>query len=192
MIKGLTKKFSIFEMILISLLATLGIATKPIITPLAHIITGPLYIPGGAIAGGLYMMWIVLGAGIIQRKGTASLVSIVQAIMVVSLGIHGSHGIMSFVTYIAPGIMVDLYILVFKLEDLASGDYFVAGILANITGTFLVNIVLFRLPLVPLVLTLAVASFSGGLGGLVAYGMVKKLRQNKVIDSLIARDNLSK
>ncbi|MCF6461609.1 MULTISPECIES: ECF transporter S component [Bacillota] len=187
MLKNLVRKFSIFEIIVISLMATLGIATKPVIVPLVHIITGPLYIPGGAIAGGLYMMWIVLGVGLIGRLGVATLISVVQAIMVVSLGIYGTHGIISFFTYIIPGLVVDLYILIAKPKGFQKGHYFVSGILANISGTFLVNMVFFRLPLVPLVLTLTAASLSGGIGGLIAYTIVKGLRKNEALDDLINR-----
>ena len=187
MLKKLVSKFSIFEIIVIALMATLGIATKPVITPLAHIITGPLYIPGGAVAGGLYMMWIVLGVGLIGKKGVATLISVVQAIMVVSLGIYGSHGIVSFITYIVPGLIVDLYVLLVRNKEFQKGDFFISGILANISGTFLVNIVFFRLPLVPLILTLAAAFLSGGIGGLIAYGIFNKLRKNQALENLINR-----
>lgn len=185
MLNKLVRKFSIFEIILMALIATIGVATKPVIVPLTHIISGPLFIPGGAIAGGLYMMWIVLGVGIIGRKGVATLISIVQAIMVISLGIYGTHGIMSFITYILPGLIVDLYILLFKPREFNIGDYFISGILANMTGTFLVNIAFFRLPLVPLVLTLATACFSGGIGGLIAHSIVKNMKKNLVLINLI-------
>lgn len=187
MLKNLVKKFSIFEIIVIALMGALGIATKPVIVPLAHIITGPLYIPGGAVAGGLYMMWIVLGLGLVGKVGTATLISIVQAIMVVSLGIYGTHGIVSFFTYIIPGLVVDLYVLFTRRKELQAGDYFIGGILANISGTFLVNLVFFRLPLIPLVLTLASASLSGGIGGLIAYGIIKNLKRNQVIKNLLDR-----
>lgn len=189
MIKKLIRNFSIFEIIVIALMATLGIATKPVIIPLVHIITGPLYIPGGAVAGGLYMMWIVLGVGLIPRAGVATLISTVQAIMVVSLGIYGTHGIVSFLTYIIPGLMIDFYILIFKSRQFKSGDFFICGILANISGTFLVNIVFFRLPLVPLILTLAAASLSGGIGGLIAYGIFNRLKKNTALENLIYRGN---
>ena len=185
MLRRLVNKFSVFEIIVIALMATLGIATKPVIVPLAHIITGPLYIPGGAIAGGLYMMWIVLGIGLIRKIGVATLISIVQAIMVVSLGIYGTHGIVSFLTYIIPGLIVDLYMLIVKSKIFQKGNFFIAGILANISGTFLVNVIFFRLPLIPLVLTLATASLSGGIGGLIAYGSYKQLRKNQVLENLI-------
>ena len=185
MIKNLVNKFSIFEIIVIALMATLGIAIKPVIVPLAHIITGPLFIPGGAIAGGLYMMWIVLGMGLIGKVGVATLISLVQSIMVVSLGIYGTHGIVSFFTYIIPGLVVDLYLLLIKRREFNPGNHFIAGILANISGTFLVNLVFFRLPLIPLVLTLTSASLSGGIGGLIAYNIIKGLKKNNALKNLI-------
>src|SRR5699024_4696051 len=151
-------KFSIFELVVISLMATLGIATKPVIVPLVHIITGPLYIPGGAIAGGFYMMWIVIGIGIIGKVGVATLISLVQAIIVISSGIFGTHGIMSFATYIIPGLAVDIFLLIFKSNTRGLGCLFISGILANASGTFLVNLVFFRLPFVPLMLTLSSAA----------------------------------
>ena len=52
------KRFSVKELILISVMAALGLAVKPVVTPLAHIISTPLMIPGGALAGGLYLSLI--------------------------------------------------------------------------------------------------------------------------------------
>jgi len=63
----LLKQFTVYELIIIALTASLGIASKPIIVPLIHLITGPLFIPGGAVAGGFYMMWIVLGATLVGK-----------------------------------------------------------------------------------------------------------------------------
>src|SRR6056297_4302665 len=103
MLKKFLNSFSVFQLVIIALMAGLGVATKPIIVPLAHMITGPLYIPGGVIAGGFYMMWLILGAGLVKKPGTATLISAVQAIMMVSLGIYGTHGVVSFFTYIIPG-----------------------------------------------------------------------------------------
>ena len=61
------KNYSVFNLIIIAVVSALGIATKPIVVPLIHIITGPLFIPGGALAGGFYMFWLVLGAGIVKK-----------------------------------------------------------------------------------------------------------------------------
>ncbi|MCR2043678.1 ECF transporter S component [Anaerosalibacter massiliensis] len=185
MLKKLVNRFSVFELIIIALMATLGIATKPVIVPLVHIITGPLYIPGGAIAGGLYMMWIVLGAGLIGKVGVATLIALVQSIIVISLGIYGTHGIMSFITYIIPGIAVDMFLLISGGWDISLGCLFISGILANLSGTFLVNLVFFRLPLVPLILTLSAATLSGGIGGVISYIILKKLKKDGILEKMM-------
>ncbi|MFW5992020.1 MAG: ECF transporter S component [Halanaerobiaceae bacterium] len=176
MLKRILNGFSMFHLVIIALMAGLGVATKPIIVPLAHILTGPLYIPGGVVAGGFYMMWLVLGAGLVKKRGAATLISTVQAIMMVSLGIYGTHGIISFFTYILPGLAVDFVLLFFK-NPAAAVPCFLGGIAANLSGTFLVNLVFFRLPLIPLILCLSSASLSGGLGGIIAYSVIKQFEK---------------
>jgi len=161
-------------------MAGLGVATKPIVVPLAHMITGPLYIPGGVIAGGFYMLWLVLGAGIIKKRGTATLISTVQAIMMVSLGIYGTHGLISFFTYIIPGLAIDTLYFFFK-DPAKLVPCFLGGMVANLSGTFLVNIVFFRLPIIPLILALSSASLSGGIGGIIAYSIIKQFRKFDVL-----------
>jgi len=178
--KDLSRWFSLFDLIVIAIVAALGVAIKPVLVPLVQIITGPLFIPGGAIVGGFYMMWIVVGAGIVGRRGTATLIAVVQAILVIAIGIIGTHGIMSLATYILPGVAVDLFLLVTRGRAKSIMSCFFAGLAANLTGTFLTNFVFFRLPLVPLLLVLAGGALSGGLGGLIAYGVIKGIRKIKI------------
>ena len=52
-----------------------------------------------------------------------------------------------------------------------------AGLLANLAGTVCVNIVFFALPLIPLLLSLCVAAFSGGLGGVLSWLLLTALRR---------------
>jgi ABC-type thiamin/hydroxymethylpyrimidine transport system permease subunit len=185
MVSGRNKflmKFSVLDLMLIAMTASLGIAVKPVIVPLTHIITGPLYLPGGVIAGGFYMMWLVIGAGLVKKTGTATLVAIVQAIMVVSLGIFGTHGLVSLFTYIAPGLAVDIVLWLTRHKGCCGSCCFLAGIAANISGTYVVNIVFFQLPLIPLLLSLSAATLSGGVGGLIAYGIIKQFRNYSFLD----------
>lgn len=111
------KNYSVFNLIIIAVVSALGIATKPIVVPLIHIITGPLFIPGGALAGGFYMFWIVLGTGIVKKTGTGTLIGIVQGILVIATGTMGTHGIMSIISYTLPGIAVDIIFLFSKTKD---------------------------------------------------------------------------
>ncbi|NLM45346.1 MAG: ECF transporter S component [Firmicutes bacterium] len=176
MVKKFFSRFSTFELILLALMACLGIATKPIIVPLTHIITGPLFIPGGVIAGGFYMMWIVMGVALVQKYGAASIIAAVQAVVVMALGIYGTHGFLSLFTYILPGLAVDLVLLLSRHRGCCLACCFAAGIAANASGTVLVNLVFFRLPLIPLLLSVSSAALSGGLGGIIAYSVTKPLR----------------
>jgi len=177
MLKRFFTRFTLFDLIIIAIVAALGIAMKPVIVPLIHIITGPLFIPGGAIAGGFYMMWIVVGAGLVGKRGAATLIAVVQAIMVIALGVIGTHGIMSLVTYVAPGIAVELLLLAARQRGDNIMACFFSGMAANMTGTVLTNFVFFKLPLIPLVLTVAGGALSGGLGGLLAYLIIKNFKK---------------
>lgn len=163
------KEYSILEIIIIAMMASLGLATKPIIVPITHMITGPLFIPGGAVAGGFYMMWIVLSASLINKKGAATLTALTQALIVMISGSFGSHGIISILTYSLPGIMIDLYLIISRRMISNKVDFFISGIIANLSGTYLSNLVFFRLPIIPLAISLLSASLSGGLGGILAY-----------------------
>lgn len=175
-------KFSMFELAVISLTAALGIGIKPIIVPLVHIITGPLYIPGGAAAGGFYMMWIVLGLGITRKIGTGTLIGLIQALLVIITGVYGTHGAVSIITYTIPGLLVDIGAKLLRDKFLSPAGFFILGLLANVSGTFLSSIVFFRLPLIPMLLSISAASLSGGLGGLIAYKIMKVLVKQGDID----------
>ncbi len=176
-------RFSVYELILIAVLAALGIATKPIIVPLAHLISGPLFIPGGALAGGLYMLWLVIGFGLTQKYGTATLIGLVQAFMIMGAGIIGSHGILSLISYTLPGIAVDVTLYITGHRICCLPCAFLAGMMANLGGTVSVNFIFFRLPWIPLMLSLCVSALSGGLGGILAWQILKLMRKYKIGNS---------
>lgn len=179
--KKFLNRFSMFDLVIIALTSALGIAIKPIIVPLVHIVTGPLYIPGGAAAGGFYMLWIILGLGITKKKGTPTLIGLVQALLVIVSGVYGTHGAISIITYTMPGVFTDLAAIILGNKKSTSAGFFILGLVANITGTFLSTLVFFRLPLIPMLLSLSVASLSGGLGGLIAMKIVRQLEKTDII-----------
>jgi ABC-type thiamin/hydroxymethylpyrimidine transport system permease subunit len=176
------KRFTINQLVIIGLVAALGIATKPIVVPLVHIITGPLFIPGGSLAGGFYMLWLVLGAGMIKKTGSGTVIALTQALLAIVLGMYGTHGIVSLLTYTIPGIAADLVFFFSVNKKYNLMHYFLAGALANTCGAFTVNLFIFQLPLIPLILSLSIALFSGGLGGIIAYNLNGKLSKLKVLN----------
>ena len=175
------RSFNLVDYVTIAAVAALGIAVKAIITPLAQIITGPLFIPGGAIAGGFYMLFLVLGYAIIKKPGTAFLIALIQALVVFIAPTPASHGIASFITYLAPGVALELLYFIMQRTSWSLLGCFLGGMLANVTGSFAVNMVIFRLPLIPLLLSLSSAALSGALGGWIAYSVLARLEKLKIV-----------
>ena len=176
------QKYRIFDMMTIAVMAALGIAIKPIVTPIAQIFGGPFMILGGAVAGGLYMMWLVIGYGIVGKPGTATLIGLVQALFVMFSGSVGSHGILSLITYLAPGIVMDLVLLLIKHRVCCRFCSIIAGASANVTGIICVNLLFFHAPALYLVLTLFLAALSGGICGAIAWELIKILNKYHIIN----------
>jgi len=179
--KRLLQKFTVYDLVVMAIMAALGIAIKPVVVPLAHLISGPLMIPSGAFAGGLYMMWIVIGYGIVKKPGTATIIALVQALLVMFTGVVGSHGIMSLLTYVAPGLAVDITFLLIGHRACCRYCDIIAGAVANVTGTACVNVIFFQAPGAYLVLILAAAAVSGGIGGFLAWELLKVLCRYRVV-----------
>ncbi len=169
-------RYSTFDIIVIAFMAAIGLATKPIIIPLTHMVTGPLFIPGGAVAGGFYMLWIILSAAIVNKRGAATITAFTQALIVIITGSFGSHGMISIFTYTLPGLMIDIVFLLFNRRFNHILDFFAAGIIANLSGIYLSNLFFFKLPLIPLVLSLLCGILSGGMGGLIAYKINERIK----------------
>ncbi|MGI6737139.1 MAG: ECF transporter S component [Anaerovoracaceae bacterium] len=175
------RRFTVYDLVIMAIMAAIGIAIKPVVVPLAHLITGPLMIPSGALAGGLYMMWLVIGYGIVRKPGTSTLIALVQAILVVITGVVGSHGVLSFFTYLMPGLVMDLLLLVTGHRVCCRGCAVMSGLAANVTGTVCVNVVFFQAPGVYLILILAVAALSGAVGGLIAWQLLEVMDRYHMI-----------
>jgi energy-coupling factor transport system substrate-specific component len=168
-------RFTIFELVAIAVVAALGVATKPIVVPLVHIITGPLFIPGGAIAGGFYMLWIVLGIGFVKKTWTGTFIGLVQGLLVIATGAIGSHGVMSLFSYTLPGAAADLVFLFSRNKSYNLIHFMLGCMAANIIGTIISNLLFFRLPAEMLLLLISGAALSGALGGVIAWNLLKAL-----------------
>jgi len=175
------RRFSVKDLIMIAAMAALGIAVKAVVTPLIHLASAPLFIPGGAIGGGLYMMWLAVAAGITGKRGAASLAGLVQAILVILTGLGGSHGLFSLISYTLPGLAIDAWLLISRHRLCCLPCTFVSCILANLCGTLAVNTIFFRLPLIPLLLSIVIAAFSGGLGGVLTWQLLRALKKYDII-----------
>jgi len=175
--------FTLTDYTLIAMMASLGIAIKQIIVPLAQIITGPLFIPGGVVAGGFYMMFLVFGTATTQKIGAATLISLVQAVVVTVTGWLGTHGAASLLTYTLPGLCVDALFLLIRHRGCCALCCFLGGVVANMAGSYAVNLAIFDLSLIPLLLSISAAALSGGLGGLIAHAVAKQIRKLGILQN---------
>lgn len=179
--KNFLQAYTIFDLVLIAMFTALTIAFKAIAGMLVRLITGPLGVPGGTLAGGLYMLWMPLGLCIINKKGVALLISLVQVVVLLITGAPGSHGIWSFFTYMAPALAVEIVFL-FRFKGSVNILHFVlATMIANILGALGSNLLFFRLTWLPLLFTLAAAALSGAMGGVIGYVTYTKLKKTNLI-----------
>ncbi|KQC07655.1 MAG: hypothetical protein APR54_05775 [Candidatus Cloacimonas sp. SDB] len=173
-------RYSSQDLLYIAVLSAMGFAIKPIVTPLVHLISAPLMIPGGSLAGGFYMMWLALAVAIVNKPGAAFLVGLVQAIVMISLGFFGSHGAVSLISYTLPGISAELAAFLFRKKDSVEAQTAICTS-ANVTGAFIVTLLIMRLAFIPMMISLIAAAVSGITGGIISYLLLKKLKKYRII-----------
>lgn len=164
----LLKKFSTFDLVIISLLAASGVAVKPFVRMLTQIVTSS-FIPAGAVSGIIYMLWIVLACSITKKRGTALLVGIVQSVLVIVFDMLGNRGIANLLVYIVPCIVMEAAMLIFPCYVSSILSSFFAGMVINITGDLIVSSIFMRLPLIPILVSCIMAAASGGVGGVIGF-----------------------
>jgi len=160
-------KIATVDLVLMALFASLGLATKNVLHPLLGPLVGAIYIPTGAVTGGLYMMWPVMAFGFVRKPGAATMVSLIQACISLVLP-YGNFGILSFPIYLMPGVAIDAFFLVTRHKACCLGCCMIAGATANVVGTVLVGALILYLPLLVLAFLTVVAAISGCIGGFIA------------------------
>jgi energy-coupling factor transport system substrate-specific component len=170
------RKTATVDLVTMTLFASLGLATKNIIRPIVGIVTSPLYIPTGAVAGGVYMMWPVMAYGFVRKLGAATTTALIQAcISLVSP--YGNFGVLSFIIYLAPGLAIDGFFLVTRHQACCAGCCIGAATLANAVGTVLVGTVALALPEITLLFLALIAALSGSIGGFIANLVLVRIRK---------------
>jgi ABC-type thiamin/hydroxymethylpyrimidine transport system permease subunit len=169
-----TLRIATTDLVLMALFASLGLATKNIVHPLVAALTGPLYVPTGAVAGGVYMMWPVMAFGFVRKLGAASMTSLTQAFISLLLP-FGNFGLLSFVIYLAPGLAIDAFFLLSRHKACCAPCCIAAAAIANVVGTILVGALVLWLPLGVLSFLAVVAAISGCIGGFIANMLLARI-----------------
>jgi len=174
------KRFSTRDLIILATLAGIGIAIKPIVSPLSKLLSTPLFVPGGSFTGGLYMLWLVLAVVIIGKAGTGTIFGLLQALVVMVIGLRGNQGLLSLISYTLPGVVADLAFAVLR-RPLSLWTHVILVALANMTGALVVAVFLFRHPLPYVLIILGMALVSGCVGGLLSFGIFKTLHKYELL-----------
>jgi len=100
--------------------------------------------------------------------------------VVLITGWFGSHGAISLFTYALPGLVIDIVALIYKRFEKIDGQILYC-LLANLTGTWIVGLIIMRLPKAPLAIAVLLSIISGIIGGSIAYFIYRELKQYKLV-----------
>ncbi len=166
----MTNRFTTLNATVIALFAATGLAIKPVISPIAKSITSLFLLPGGAVAGAIYLIWPLLALLLLNKRGSAILVGLLQALTVLVTGIYGSHGILSIFTYTLPCVIIELtYWGSRKINQKFA--CMISAASGNVCANFMVGYFLSHLPMIPLLLGLIPAFIFGSLAGPIALSL---------------------
>ncbi|MCA9983278.1 MAG: hypothetical protein KDE59_03250 [Anaerolineales bacterium] len=168
-----TRYFSTFQLVLLALFAALVVVAKIGLRL-------PLQMPGHS--GIFWMAIVVVGAGIVNKRGAASLIGVTSGILATFLGMGDFGAINTFLSYAIVGVGTDLALLI--LPDLEQPVTATVAAAIGHMGKFLVKWlfgVVTGAPIGFLALGLLWAMLGyivfGGLGGLLGSLTLKALRK---------------
>ena len=169
-------KYDLRSLLFLTLCCDLGLFGKRLIAPVANILTDFLRVPGG-IGTSFSLMFLVVAAMIVKKRGCATIMGIVQSAIALSMGMVGSMGALSPIGYIVPGLIIDLILA--GAERIAL-DGRLSMTLANMTGAaaagLTANVIVFHLSGIILALYISIALASGAIFGALGYTLVQRLR----------------
>ena len=170
------KRFSLRELIFLTLCCDLGLFTKRIAAPIVNLITDALHVPGG-IGTGISLMFLVVAAALFGRFGCATIMGALQSVIALSLGMVGSMGALSVIGYVVPGIVVDCVLYVTGKTHTGQVVTAVgANALASMAANLVANFITFHLKGLPLMICLSISFISGAIFGFLCSFLFRKLQ----------------
>ena len=155
-------RYSLRNLLFLTICCDLGLFSKRLIAPAANILTDFMRIPGG-IGTSFSLMFIIVAAELVPIFGCATLMSIIQSMIALSLGMVGS--------------VIDLIFLLSRKTDLGTDlTLTLANMFGAAAASLTANLIVFHLPGVPLALYVVVALASGAVCGYFAGVLAKRLR----------------
>jgi len=150
-----------------------------VVAAVCHIAVGPIisrsfHMPGPTIAGPVIMAPIMVAGAVTQRRGTLLLTSAVNGLI---LSFFVPIGVLAFPVYVFVGLVLELFYAKSSRRLFKPLYSFLAGGVSNAASILL--IAMFGLGMratIPLTIISAVGFVTGGIGGLIASGVMLRIK----------------
>jgi len=134
------KKWNLRQLIFLVLCCDIGLFSKRILSPLTHVVTDLLRVPDGIFTG-FSLMFLIIAASIVERFGCATVMGAVQSALAMALGMVGAMGVLTPISYILPGLVIDCVLWCtgrFPMSYRMVAANILGGMSACLTANFLV------------------------------------------------------
>ena len=169
------RQLSLRQLIFMALCCDLGLFAKKLILPAANLVTDALHIPGG-IGTSFSLLFLVTAAFLLPGSFCATLMGTAQSVLALCFGTVGSMGALAPIGYIVPGAVIDLTRQAWRWGWLGLEEsVLLSSVLASVAAALSANFIVFRLWGPALWLYCAVAAASGGVCGMLAASLSKRL-----------------
>lgn len=169
------KNENLRQLTFLAVCIALSLVTKRIISPFTNILTDFIRIPGGGAATAFSLMFLLVGTSAVNWRWAAAYSGFIQSIIALSLGMSSYQGLFALLTYTAPGIVIDLFRMVYPQKNKV---YFaLACAAANTAGALLTNLLVFKLQGVAFMLWMLVACCFGVLGGILGNEIFRRIKK---------------
>ena len=126
------------------------------------------------------MMWLVLAVVMVNKKYTGTVFGVLQAVLVLLVGMAGKQGAFSLISYTLPGIVADLIFHAIKNREKLF-THLLLSTAANLTGSLATMVFFFKMPPIMIAVNAAFAIASGIMGGYLAYGTYQALNKAGIL-----------
>lgn len=169
------QKIPLRHLTFLAICIALSLMTKRVISPVTNILTDLIRIPGGGAATAFSLMFLLVGTSGIKWRWATTAAAFVQSLIALSLGMSSYQGLFAVLTYSLPGMVIDLFRMLYPLRD---KTYFsLACAVANTSGALLTNILVFHLEGISFLLWMLVAASIGLIGGLTGELLFQRIVQ---------------
>ena len=171
------------QLVFLSLCVCGGLIAKRVVTPVLNPLTDFIRLPGGGAAAAFSLLFIVLGCTVTDWPFAATLATLVQGTLAFCLGMTGYQGMFTLLTYTVPGVAIDI---VRRFTPTGSEIYFfLSCCLGNLLCAAISNLLVFHLRSFTLLLWLLVAACFGGLAGMLASWIYRRLKKAGVLQGWV-------